>query len=124
METTAVIYRNHDIVSYMNSYPTRKRVIQLSVFGAVSFVALPILFLLAMPIISTISKLPEGSSQLGFIAILVAALPSLALNLAAIIAAVMHLRNPKLTTPDRKLPIVIGSICTLMWAFSLYQVLG
>lgn len=108
----------------MNIYPTRKRVIQLAISGVVSFIALPILFLLFMPVVSIITGLAEGNERLNFIATLLAALPSVICNGMAVIVAILHLRNPSVTAAARKFPIIVCVICSLIAAYSLYQVLG
>ncbi len=107
----------------MIKYPPRKLVVQSAVLGVVSFIALPILFLLAMPVVSAITGLAEGNEQLNFIATLLAALPSIICNGMAVIVAILHLRNPSVTASARKFPIIVCVICSLIAVYSLYQVL-
>jgi len=101
----------------------RRRVVRFAVLGFVTFIAIPILFLVAALITSILTGWPEGDMQLNTVAMLIATLPSLVLNVLAVVFAIIHLRDPSVVASARKFPIIVCIVCSLITLYSLYSII-
>ncbi len=101
-------------------WATRKMVVRLAVISVLLVIASPILQLVAMVLVSTVTGWPASNDSLSFVASIVSVSPALLSSSFGVMAAVLHLRTVPPGTHGRKFPAAVCVICSLIIAYALY----